>query len=79
LILCEGTTNKAEMNARTADREELHEKFSAFVVDKRSEDSKPVLRGLSEVQEGIAGLEQSWRKAAPINFVSKRAVFARLR
>lgn len=78
MLLCEGTTNKAKTNARTADREKLHEEFGAFVVDKRSKDSKLVLRGLSEVQEGIAGLEQSRGKATPINFVSKGAAFARL-
>jgi hypothetical protein len=57
MFLCEGTAHEAKIDAVTADREELYEKFSAFVVDKGSKDSKTTLCGLSEIQEGIAGLE----------------------
>ena len=49
VFLCEWTTHKAKMDVATADGEELYEKFSTYVVNKGSKDSKTLLRGLSEI------------------------------
>ena len=57
MFLCEGTAHEAKIDAVAADRKELYEKFSAFVVDEGSKDSEMTLCGLSEIQEGVAGLE----------------------